>query len=95
MFILKCVEIELYVKQRSNNYVKTTDSLKREECHLLSFWKKIHGSHVVLSKVAARVLSVSVSHAIFAEDFNLASNIITHKEFKLYSDIAKDIALNH
>jgi hypothetical protein len=61
----------------------------------LSFWKKIHSSHVVLSKVAARVLAVSVSHAIFAEDFSLASNIITQKEFKLCSDIAKDMVLNH
>ncbi len=50
------LEIELCIKQGSDKSTKIVDSVEEEdeEYDTLSFWKKMHSSYPVLSKVAAR-----------------------------------------
>jgi hypothetical protein len=89
------LEIELYMKQGSDKSTKAADDGDEEEYNPLSFWKKMHSSYPVLSKVAARVLGVPAASAAVEREFSLAGNIITQKRSKLSPDAVNDMVFNH
>jgi hypothetical protein len=92
------LEIEFYMKQGSDKSTKTPDSpgeKEEEEYNPLSFWKKMHSSYPILSKVAARVFGVPASSAAVEREFSLAGNIITQKRSKLSPDAVNDMVFNH
>jgi len=90
------LEIELYVKQAFNKLSEDDNEHQGEsEYNPLSFWKKMHSSYPILSKVAARVLAVPASSAAVERQFSFTGNIITQKRAKLCPDVVNDMVFHH
>ncbi|CAF1016759.1 unnamed protein product [Rotaria sordida] len=88
------LEIELYIKQGLDKSTNSDESLQ-EEYNPLSFWKNMHSSYSILSKIAARVFSVPASSAAVEREFSLAGNIVTQKRSTLSPDVVNDMVFNH
>ena len=88
------LEIESYTKHGSDKSTNSHESL-HEEYNPLSFWKKMHGTYPILSKIAARVFSVPASSAAVEREFSLAGNVVTQKRAKLSPDVVNDMVFNH
>ena len=89
------LEIDLYVKQ---TFIKSSESdSEREEGEYnpLSFWRKMHSSYPILSKVTARILAVPASSAAVERQFSLTGNIITQKRARLCPDMFNDMVFQH
>lgn len=90
------LEIDLYVKQP---FIKSSEGgggrEEEGEYNPLVFWRKMHSSYPILSKVAARILAVPASSAAVERQFSLTGNIITQKRARLCPDMVNDMVFQH